>query len=138
MTKFLGMITVLVLMAAVMISCEEGTPKVNGKNVLTLDQYNKLMASMQSGVGVKGAGAQDAATSGMSQGVELFQSGQYNEALSVFQGIVTSEPENSRAWFLLGNSFEKLGQIQQAQDAYKTSYDLMVKKGYIPEVGGAM
>lgn len=116
--------------------CEEGAPVVNGKNVLTVEQYNKLMASMQHN-SENGNGAQAQLTA-MEEGSRLYRLGQYSKAASVFQGIIGSEPENSRAWFMLGNSYEKGGQLEQAQSAYKTSYDLMVKKGYIPDASGVM
>lgn len=45
------------------------------------------------------------------------QSGQDAAAIETLQAIVTDDPENVKAWFLMGQSFRKLGRMEEARRA---------------------
>lgn len=129
-------------MGFLMVSCEKKAPVANGKNILTLEQYNQLMAKMKVEPDKKNGDAAATAagtdTGSFAEGARLYREEQYAQAASAFQGVLKAEPGNSRAWFLLGSCQEKAGNLESAQDSYKKSYDLMVKQGYIPTSANAM
>lgn len=130
-------------MSVLMVSCAKKTPVANGKNILTVEQYNQLMAKMKVEPEKKtGNGAAAAATAteagSFAEGARLYREEQYGQAATAFQGVLKTEPGNSRAWFLLGSCQEKAGNLDEAQGSYKKSYDLMVKQGYIPASANAM
>ncbi len=47
----------------------------------------------------------------------LAQTGDHTRAVEVLQGITAGDPENNRAWFLLGQSLMKLGRVEEARSA---------------------
>jgi tetratricopeptide (TPR) repeat protein len=51
--------------------------------------------------------------------VELYNSGNYEEAASYFKYITDSDPNNASAWQYLGSSYYSLGNYQEAVSAYE-------------------
>jgi len=49
----------------------------------------------------------------------LTQSGDPARAVEVLHGIIADDPENQRAWFLLGQSLMKLGRAEESREAFK-------------------
>ena len=47
----------------------------------------------------------------------LAQSGDHARAVEVLQRLTADDPENNRAWFLLGQSWMKLGRVEEARAA---------------------
>ena len=45
------------------------------------------------------------------------QAGQDQAAIETLQAIVTDDPENVKAWFLMGQSYRKLGRMEEARRA---------------------
>lgn len=120
------------LAGVLFVSCEKQPPLTNGKNILTLEQYKQLQTKMGAVEKKKEEAVQSIRANPFSEGTAYLRQEQYKQAAVSFEQAVKVEPNNSRAWYLLGTCYEKNDQIEQAQLAYKTSYDLMVKQGYIP------
>lgn len=49
---------------------------------------------------------------------EAYKNGDYSRAAVLYQQAITSDPDNARLHFNLGNSLAKLGQTEQAQEAF--------------------
>jgi len=47
----------------------------------------------------------------------LAQMGDHARAVEVLQGVTAGDPENNRAWFLLGQSLMKVGRVEEARAA---------------------
>ena len=47
----------------------------------------------------------------------LAQTGDHTRAVDVLQGVTAGDPQNNRAWFLLGQSLMKLGRVEEARAA---------------------
>ena len=113
-------------------ACSNQPPKADGKKVLTVEQYKELQAKLGDAEKRKENAADQAnKASPMEDGAVFLRQERYQQAAAAFEQAVKADPNNSRAWYLLGTCYEKAGQIDQAQLAYKTSYDLMVRQGYI-------
>lgn len=135
MRKMVMLTGVLSLAGVFFTACTENDqpPKADGKTVLTAEQYKELQAKLGDAQKAKNnAGEQVAQSSPMLDGMNHLRQERYQQAAASFEMAVKAEPGNSRAWYLLGSCYEKTGQIEQAQLAYKTSYDIMVRQGYIP------
>ena len=50
---------------------------------------------------------------------QLVRAQKWTEAASALEEIVKTEPNNGRAWFLLGSSRHQLGQYEKAVEAYE-------------------
>ena len=55
----------------------------------------------------------------MTAASELFKQQKFQEAATAFGELVKSEPENARAWYLLGMSLHSLGKYEQAIAAFE-------------------
>ncbi|MBW1798542.1 MAG: tetratricopeptide repeat protein, partial [Deltaproteobacteria bacterium] len=53
--------------------------------------------------------------------VKFFNAGEYNEAIDILEEITEKEPSNAKAWFLLGDSYLKLGKTKKAIESYKNT-----------------
>jgi Ca-activated chloride channel family protein len=49
---------------------------------------------------------------------EAYKNGDYSRAAELYQQAIKTDPDNARLHFNLGNSLAKLGQTEQAQEAY--------------------
>lgn len=134
MRSLIVVIAVLALVAIFAISCtKKEPPLVDGKTVLTVAQYNQLIGRMKADLAKNGVTEEAAKSDLFSEGSRYYREEKYGDAATAFDGLVKENPENSRAWFMLGSCYEKMGDLAQAQQAYKRSYDIMVKQGYIAE-----
>lgn len=57
-------------------------------------------------------------------GIKSYKEGQYTDAAASFREALRSDPRDYRSQFYLAQSYEKLGQTQQAIQAYKASLDV--------------
>jgi tetratricopeptide (TPR) repeat protein len=57
-------------------------------------------------------------------GLKSYQAGEYTDAAASFREALRSDPRDYKSQFYLAQSYEKLGQSQQAIQAYKTSLDV--------------
>lgn len=133
------LITALVTVVCVGFSgCEKKPPIANGKDVLTNEQYNALRSELGL-LNKNGQKGQATATHSqeknisMANGSAYFRNYEYGKAVAEFEAVLEKNPDNARAWYMLGSSLEKMNQTDQAQAAYKKSYDLMVNQGYVPK-----
>lgn len=55
----------------------------------------------------------------MQAAMQLVREQKWNEAVSALETITKNEPQNGRAWFLLGSSFQKLGKYEESAKAYE-------------------
>ncbi len=66
------------------------------------------------------------------QGVGFYKAGQYSRAQSVFQYIISKEPNNWKAQYELGNTLVRMNELPQAKEQYlaclKTTTDANVAK----------
>ncbi len=133
MRKMVVLTGILGLAGMLFTSCSDQPPKADGKSVLTAAQYKQLQAKLGDAEKRKNAATDQAnKSSAMEDGAVYLRQERYQQAAASFEQAVKADPNNSRAWYLLGTCYEKAGQIDQAQLAYKTSYDLLVRQGYIP------
>lgn len=134
MRSLIVIIAVLALVAIFAISCKKKEPPlVDGKTVLTVAQYNQLIGRMKDDL-ANSAGNEQAVKSDLfSEGSRYYREERFGDAATAFDNLIKENPENARAWFMLGSCREKMGDLTQAQQAYKRSYDIMVKQGYIAE-----
>lgn len=56
-------------------------------------------------------------------GIKEFQEGNYADAAGSFRGALRSDPRDYKSQFYLAQCYEKMGQTQQAIQAYKASLD---------------
>ncbi|MDR0868782.1 MAG: tetratricopeptide repeat protein [Planctomycetota bacterium] len=135
-----GVLTLGVLCVLSLTACQnhKKVAKANGSTVLTVAQYNALAAKMKAGAPVASAEATPNAAAGDTFGLAaaLYQNHDYAGAAREFENVTGGNPDHSQAWYMLGASYEHLGDIERAQTAFKKSYDLLVAQGYIVETGG--
>ncbi|HZI94904.1 MAG TPA: tetratricopeptide repeat protein [Patescibacteria group bacterium] len=55
----------------------------------------------------------------LSLAMVLSQSGQDARAVELLRGVTADDPENNRAWFLMGQSLMKLGRVDEARSAFE-------------------
>lgn len=55
----------------------------------------------------------------MQAATQLVNAKKWTEAVAALETITKSEPNNGRAWYLLGNSFHQLGKYEKAAEAYE-------------------
>ena len=53
-----------------------------------------------------------------SQGVSLFDSGEYQKALEEFSQTIELDPQYAEAYYIRGHSYANLGQDERAIDVY--------------------
>jgi tetratricopeptide (TPR) repeat protein len=73
-----------------------------------------------------GAGCADVITNGKSsreEGIYQYDQAAYGEAAGAFANAVRQNPRDYRSHYYLGQSYEKMGQHQQAIHAYKSALD---------------
>lgn len=58
------------------------------------------------------------------QGVSSFESGEFEKAVAELEEAVEQDPNNSRAYLLLGRGYEGRGDLEQAEKAYKKTLDI--------------
>lgn len=59
------------------------------------------------------------------QGEKLAAQGQYEDAAGAFANATEQNPRNYKAFYNLGQSYEKLGRDQQALQSYRTALEVM-------------
>ena len=55
------------------------------------------------------------------RGVQLYQDGEYGEAAGAFRHALRQNPRDYKSHFYLAQTYEKMGQQQQAIQSYKTA-----------------
>ncbi|CAI5997739.1 unnamed protein product [Closterium sp. NIES-64] len=94
----------------------------NPNNVLSSPAFTKAVADLrsQSESLLPVAAVVEA---NMAMGRALMKVGRTEEAKPSFMRVVEIEPQNVRAYFLLGNAYYSMGQLAQARDAYSQSLE---------------
>jgi hypothetical protein len=67
----------------------------------------------------KGASGTGAAEHNVNQGIEYMSGGKYQEALREFEYVKKLDPENKNVYYLIGQAYHKMNQLNQALDAYR-------------------
>lgn len=63
------------------------------------------------------------------KGVELYQNGDFDGAISVLQKVVEIDVKDRKAWTYLGASFVKKGNDKEARKAFQKADSISIKKG---------
>lgn len=58
-------------------------------------------------------------------GIELYNQHQYADAAGAFNNAVRQNPRDYRSFYYMGCSYQSMGQMQQAIEAYRTGLDVM-------------
>lgn len=58
-------------------------------------------------------------SSQMQAAMQLVREQKWDQAITALETITANEPQNGRAWFLLGNSFQKVGKYEESAKAYE-------------------
>jgi len=67
----------------------------------------------------KSADGNGAAVHNFNQGIAFMNSGRYQEALREFEYVKKLDPGNKSVYYLIGQTFHKMGQLDQALGAYR-------------------
>ena len=78
-----------------------------------------------------GCATSNTAAAHNAQGVERFTSGQYDDAIALFQASLEENPDSAETYYNLGSAYQRkaaqtgdLKLLDQAEDAYWTALDL--------------
>jgi hypothetical protein len=69
--------------------------------------------------GAKGGEGSGAAQHNLNQGIEYMSGGKYAEALREFDYVRKLDPDNKSVFYLIGQTYHKMGQLDRALDAYR-------------------
>ncbi len=82
-------------------------------------------------VGASGCATSNTAAARNAQGVERFTSGQYDDAIALFQASLDENPDSAETYYNLGSAYQRKAAqtgdqklLEQAEDAYWTALDL--------------
>lgn len=95
---------------------------------MDLTRFGRRMVAASIAVLALGAGCAELLTysnQSNEQGEKLLVNGQYQEAAGAFTNATEQNPRHYRAFYNLGQSYEKMGREQQALQAYRTALEVM-------------
>lgn len=75
-------------------------------------------------VGVSGCELTTYADDARRKGLQLYQQGAYSDAAGSFQNAVKQRATDYESFYYLGQTYEKLGQLQRAIQSYKSARDV--------------
>jgi hypothetical protein len=67
----------------------------------------------------KAADGTGAALHNLNQGIEYMSGGKYQEALQEFEYVRKLDPDNKSVYYLIGQTYHKMNQLERALDAYR-------------------
>lgn len=65
------------------------------------------------------AGGTTSAENNLNQGMTYFSAGRYQEALREFEQVKKLDPGNKNVYYLIGQAYQRMNQLQQALEAYR-------------------
>lgn len=74
------------------------------------------MAASQEKKDADGTGA---ATHNLNQGIAYLGAGRYQDALREFEYVKTLDPGNKNVYYLIGQAYHKMNQLERALEAYR-------------------
>lgn len=111
-------------------SCgEEHVLNADGKNVLTMEQYEELQIRLQAEKrkdevkDVQELTADEFGTH-FNRAVAQYRQREYDRALESFDEAVKQHPGNARAWYMRGMTLRQLGNESAANESFTRAYEI--------------